>query len=126
MRARSTSDPSSSSRGSGGRGELWLAPRVSLRVEVKDTTGYARTILVTAGEVSSARAHRSPDRRSVLPTGDAQIFIHGYFTSVLPPAIFIVKSYGIFLQVPASFARIAGGGAAILRVLMTSSIAESA
>jgi hypothetical protein len=33
--------------------------RSALRVEVKGTTGDARTILVTAGEVSSARAHRT-------------------------------------------------------------------
>jgi hypothetical protein len=33
--------------------------RSALRVEVKGTTGDARTILVTAGEVISARAHRT-------------------------------------------------------------------
>lgn len=33
--------------------------RSALRVEVKGTTGDARTILVTSGEVNSARAHRT-------------------------------------------------------------------
>ena len=33
--------------------------RSALRVEVKGTTGDARTILVTSGEVNSARTHRT-------------------------------------------------------------------
>lgn len=36
-----------------------LGARSALRVEVKGTTGDARTILVTSGEVNSARTHRT-------------------------------------------------------------------